>query len=218
MKKIITLLMMLIWLVPTYAQQTRVINGKVRAFNDLPVAGIKVIATKSKSAVNTDSLGNFSIVCFTSDCITIKSDCFKSVNIKINQKTVDSLNVKLVTKPTEKAVDMAIGYGYLKEENRTQAVQSLKKGPDYSTYSSVYDIIKSNFTGVDVKPDGCVITRSTATVYGDPCATFVVNGSVVESIDYLSPTDIKEISLIKDGTAAIYGARSANGVFIISTR
>lgn len=217
MKKIISVLMMLVWLVPTYAQQTRVINGKVRAFNDLPVAGIKVIATKAQSAVNTDSLGNFSIVCLTTDCITIKSECFKKASININQKTSDTLNVKLITKPNEKSVDMAIGYGYLKEEDRTQAVESLKKGPDYSTYSSVYAIIKSNFTGVEIRQDGCVITRSTATIYGDPCAAFVVNGSIVDSIDYLSPGDIKEISLIKDGTAAIYGARSANGVFIINT-
>ncbi len=217
MKKIFSVLMMLIWLVPSYAQQTRLINGKVRAFNDLPVSGIKVTAQQAKSAVNTDSLGNFSIVCLTTDCISIRSDCFKKVNIKINQKTADTLNIKLTTKPTEKSVEMAIGYGYLKEEDRTAAVESLKRGPDYSTYSSVYDIIKSNFTGVDVRPDGCVITRSTATVYGDPCATFVVNGSVVDSIDYLSPSDIKEISLIKDGTAAIYGARSGNGVFIINT-
>lgn len=218
MKKIITLLMMLLWLMPTYAQQTRVINGKVRAFNDLPVSGIKITATKAKSAVNTDSLGNFSIVCLTNDCINIKSECFKNLNIKINQKTDDSLNIKLISKPNEKSVDLAIGYGYLKEEDRTQAVKSLRKGPDYSSYSSVYDIIKSNFSGVDVRPDGCVTTRSTATVYGDPCATFIVNGAAVDSIDYILPSDIKEISLIKDGTAAIYGARSANGVFIINTR
>ncbi|MBR2888185.1 MAG: hypothetical protein IKB95_08160 [Bacteroidales bacterium] len=218
MKNYILMFLLLCCMYPSYAQQTRIINGKVRAFNDLPVSGLKVTAKKAQSAVNTDSSGNFSIACLSTDCITVKSECFKTVNIKINQKSGDSITVKLVAKANEKSVDMAIGYGYLKEEDRTQAVQSLRKGPDYSSYSSVYDIIKSNFTGVDVRPDGCIITRSTATVYGDPCAAFVVNGAIVDSIDYLSPGDIKEISLIKDGTAAIYGARSGNGVFIINTR
>ena len=218
MKKIITLLMMLIWLMPTYAQQTRIVFGKVSAFNNLPVSGIKVSAKKAQSAVTTDSLGNFSIACSPTDCITIKSECFNTVNLKINQKTIDTLKIKLATKPNEKSVDMAIGYGYLKEEDRTQAVQSLKKGPDYSSYSSIYDVIKNNFTGVDVRSDRCIVTRSVATVYGEPCALFIVNGSEVDKIDYIEPANIKEISLIKDGTAAIYGARSANGVFIINTR
>ena len=218
MRKFISLIVMLLWLMPVYSQQTRIISGTVSAFNGLPVSGIKVTAQKAQSAVHTDSIGNFSIACLESDCITIKSECFKTVNIKINQKTGDSITVKLVAKANEKSVDMAIGYGFLKEDDRTQAVKSLRKGTDYSSFSSVYDIIKSNFTGVDVRPDGCIITRSTATIYGDPCATFIVNGSVVDSIDYLSPSDIKEISLIKDGTASIYGARSGNGVFIINTR
>ena len=218
MKKIITLLMMLVWIVPTYAQQTRIISGKVHAFNDLPVSGIKVTAQKAQSAVHTDSVGNFSIACLATDCIIIKSECFNTVKVKINPKSSDSLNIKLATKSNEKAVDVAIGYGYLKEDDRTQAVSSLKKGPDYSSYSSIYEVIKNNFVGVDVRSDGCVITRSTATVYGDPCALFIVNGSEVDKIDYIDPANIKEISLIKDGTAAIYGAKSGNGVFIINTR
>lgn len=145
MKKNILMFLLLVGLYPTYAQQTRIINGKVRTFNDLPVSGLKVTATKARSAVTTDSSGYFSIACLSSDCINIKSDCFKTVNIKINQKTGDSLDVKLFAKANEKSVDMAIGYGYLKEEDRTPAVKSLRKGPDYSSYSSVYDIIKSNF-------------------------------------------------------------------------
>ena len=217
MKKLILLLLMLSWLMPTFAQQTRIVTGKVRAFNDLPVSGVTVTTAKAKSAVKTDSAGNFSIACYSKDCILIKSECFKTANIKVSPKTVDTLTIKLSTKGNEKAVDVAIGYGYLKEDQRTQAVQSLRKGPDYSSFTSVYDIIKQNFNGVDVRPDGCIIVRGLISANGSSCATFIVNGSEVDSIDYLSTNNIKEISLIKDGTAAIYGNRSAAGVFLITT-
>ncbi|MBQ5404281.1 MAG: TonB-dependent receptor plug domain-containing protein, partial [Bacteroidales bacterium] len=115
-------------------------------------------------------------------------------------------------------VEMAIGYGYISEKERTQAIEYIGGGKNYCTYLNIYDLIKNNFNGINITSNGCIIVRGISTLYSSPCATYVVDGYYVDSIDYISPCDVKEISLLKDSSAAIYGSNSSNGVFIINLR
>lgn len=218
MKKIAFLLAALVAFGTLQAQENRVISGKVTILNDLPVQGVKVIAKNSKAAVNTDSLGNYTLICASNDKLAFESECFSNTQKRINSKTGDTVNVKLNFRATEKNLDLAIGYGYISEELRTQAVQSLDRTRDYSNYLTIYDVIRANFNGITITNTNCIIVRGINTINASPCAAYVVNGSFVNDIDYISPTEVKEISLLKDGSAAIYGSRSANGVFIINLK
>jgi TonB-dependent SusC/RagA subfamily outer membrane receptor len=51
---------------------------------------------------------------------------------------------------------------------------------------------------------------------GDPL--FVVDGVIVSSIDYISPNNVKSVSVLKDAAASIYGAQGASGVILINTK
>ena len=75
--------------------QTRVVHGVLTAFNKYPVANIEVVAKKSKATTQSDSLGNFSIVCKEKDQIKIKAETFKTVSRSVNKDT-DSLRINLV--------------------------------------------------------------------------------------------------------------------------
>ena len=216
-KTLIILFLINYWL-PASSQEIRIISGTVTTLNDLPVSGIKVTAKKSLAATITDSLGGFVIACKPKDRLMFKSEVFSNIQRRINKSTSNPINVKLNFIPTTKNVDMAIGYGYISSDQRTQAIEYIERGNNYCNYLDVYDLIKAKFTGVNIMPDGCIIVRGLNTINGSNCAIYVVDGNKVDNIDYISTCDVKEISLLKDGTAAIYGSQSSNGVFFINLK
>lgn len=215
------LILTVLMLVQTFfvcAQDTRAVYGRVTVLKDLPVCGIIVTASKAKTSAVTDSAGCFSIVCKKKDVLKFKGKTFSTRSTHISEKNKDSVNVRMSFIPSEKNVRLAIGYGYISEKYKTQAVESISLEQDYSSYLTVYEIIRNKFNNVAVNSDGCVIIRGVSSLYSSNCALYVVDGHKVDNIDYISPADIKEISVLKDGSAAIYGNQSAAGVIIINLK
>lgn len=200
------------------AQETKIITGTVTVLNDLPISGITVRAKKSLTATNTDSLGRYTIACKPKDCLVFQSQAFRTSQRTIRKSTPNTIDVKLTFEPTPENVEMAIGYGYLPSQYRTQAIEYIERGKNYCNYTDIYELIRANFNGINIRPDGCIIVRGPNSVYGSNCAVYVVDGRTVEEIDYISTCDVKEISLLKDGSAAIYGCQGANGVFLINLK
>ncbi len=219
MKKLALLTLLLVFTTITVkAQQTRIITGRVTVLNDLPISGITIKAQKSKAAAYSDSVGMFTLACNDNDCLIFSSKSFNTVKHKITRRTKDTITVKLSFVPTEENIDMAIGYGYINEKNRTQAIEYLKKGTNYCNYRDIYELIRANFNGITIRTDGCIIVRGPNSINASPCATYVVDGKIVDTIEHIATCDIKDISLLKDGSAAIYGSQSANGVLIINLK
>ncbi|MBE9510652.1 MAG: hypothetical protein IMY71_07230, partial [Bacteroidetes bacterium] len=75
--------------------QNKVVYGKLTAFNTYPVQNVEVTAKKAKTSVTSDSLGQFSIVCFEKDILRIRPKTFKPVNKKVGPDT-DSLFINLL--------------------------------------------------------------------------------------------------------------------------
>ena len=213
--RIILTLALIFCLTNVNAQQTKIVSGKVSILNDLPVSGVTVKAKKSMAATRTDSLGNFIIACNPKDRLVFESRTFRKAIYKVSPSTQD-LNVKLSFVPTEHNINMAVGYGYIRKDDLGAATQQDMNKNYYSRYDNVYDVIRAKFTGVQIINQNCVVVRGIGTITGKACAQFVVNGTPETDVDYIQPSSIKEISLLKDGTAAIYGAQSGNGVFIIT--
>jgi TonB-dependent SusC/RagA subfamily outer membrane receptor len=143
----------------------------------------------------------------------------KNVNSRI-----DTVNVKMEfikTQEKEDNVALAVGYGYISQQNATSAysnIQSKKKGhPDFCSYSDIYDLIKGKSPGVIVS-NGQVLVRGTRSFNASNSAIFVVDDIVVDQVSQILPCDVKSISILKDEATAIYGSRGANGVVLIETR
>jgi len=201
--------------------QTRVVHGVLTAYNKYPVANIEVVAKKSKSSTMSDSLGNFSIVCEEKDQIKIKAETFKTVSRKINKHT-DSLLINLVFMDSKKNRDLAAEYGFMKKKDLTFASEHMQQeNNEYCNFANVYELLKGRFPGVTV--DGTsgsyrVFIRGAQSINSSSEVLFVLDGSSGANIDGLNPCNIKSISVIKDGMAAMYGTRGSNGVIVIETK
>ena len=219
MKNTAFLILFLLLCTLTAKAQTRAVYGRVTVLNNLPVSGIKVKAMKSNATAVTDSTGVFSIVCQEKDRLKFCGKVFRPAYVKINGGTGDSVSVRMNFLPAEKNAELAVGYGYISEQYRTEVIQYLQKGHDFSRYNNIYDIIRQNFNNVTVNNNGCVIIRGIGTINGSNCALYVVDGTIVDNIGYIQPSDVKEISLLKDAaSASIYGNEGAQGVILINLK
>ncbi|MCK4343801.1 MAG: TonB-dependent receptor plug domain-containing protein [Bacteroidales bacterium] len=216
MKQVITVLTG-VFLATSVFAQTRVVYGKLTAFNTYPVQNVEVTAKKAKTAITSDSLGQFSIVCFENDIIKIKPKTFRPVNKRVGPDT-DSLFINLLFIDTKSNRELAVGYGYINEEDLIYAVNHLEQeNNDFCNYANIFDLIRGRFSGVMVRGVNVYI-RGSGSFSGQTQALYIVNGVSTTSIDWISPCQIKSIDILKDSNAAIYGTRGGNGVVLIETR
>jgi TonB-dependent SusC/RagA subfamily outer membrane receptor len=219
-KRIILFLGIIILFSSTYAQ-TRVVYGKLTAFNKYPIQNIEVRTKKSKATVKSDSLGMFSIVTNKEDKITIKPKAFKTVVRKVDEDT-DTLFVNLIFIDTKTNRDIAIGYGYISPQDLNYAVSHLtQENNEFCNYTNIFDLIKGRFPGVTVQSTavgGAVYIRGGTSINMSNEALYVVDGGPTSNIDYLLPCDVRSIDVLKDASAAIYGTRGSNGVVVIETK
>lgn len=216
MKQIITVLMVVFLSTSGFAQN-RVIHGKLTVFNTYPVQNVEVTAKKAKTAITTDSLGQFSIVCFEKDIIKIKPKTFKPVSKRVGPDT-DSLFINLLFIDNKSNRELAVGYGYINQEDLIYAVNHLEQeNNDFCSYANIFELIRGLFSGVTVRGVNIYI-RGSGSFSGQIQALYIVNGVSTSTIDWIQPCEIRSIDILKDSNAAIYGARGGNGVVLIVTR
>ena len=202
--------------------QDRVIHGIVTTFDSIALIGVTVQIKSTNQKVYTDSLGHFWAMCNNKDKLKVLADGFYTQYVKLTDKikfVAVNLNIKRDSKTGKIYND---GYSYVSDVDRLNAISSLDKNEtDFSKYRDIYDLIKGRFSGVRIV-DGEVIVRGNNT-FGPlttNAALIIVNGIPVNetALSIIPPEDVKSIDIIKDGGAAIYGSRGANGVVVIQTR
>jgi TonB-dependent SusC/RagA subfamily outer membrane receptor len=201
------------------SSQERVLQGRVFTFDSIPLIGANIRVKSTKQVVKTDTLGNFSVSCNPEDVLKVSARGFSTEKFKLEPKIkLAIINLKL--KPGEKSREYAIGYGYVKDADKLNAVSNLSnKDVDFSMYSNMYELIRGRFAGVQVV-NGEIIIRGVNSINSSSAALIVVDGvpsgsSVLNSIP---PVQVKSINVLKDGSAAIYGSRGSNGVVLIETK
>lgn len=221
MTKRIILFLGIIVMYSTIQAQTRVVYGKLTAYNLYPLQNIEVKTKKSKATVKSDSLGMFSIVTHVEDKITIKSKAFKTVVRKVDEET-DTLFINLIFIDTKTNRDLATGYGYISQQKLNYAVNNLtQENNDFCNYSNIFELIKGRFPGVSVQSNaigGAVYIRGGTSINMSNEALYVVDGGPTSNIDYIVPCDVRSIDVLKDASASIYGTRGSNGVVVIETK
>ena len=146
---------------------------------------------------------------------------------EIPVKEAKVINVTMVESSAKLQEVVVVGYGVEKKEDLTGAISTVKTEELNENHSStaVSDMLAGRLPGLYVqKSDGTVGTGSDLKIRG--LSTFnnsnpliVVDGIPDRTIDDLNPTDIEAVSVLKDAAAiAVYGARAANGVILVTTR
>ncbi|MBT3385958.1 MAG: TonB-dependent receptor plug domain-containing protein [Prolixibacteraceae bacterium] len=199
--------------------QERIVHGIVTTFETIPVVGATVKVNSTKQVALTDSLGKFSVHCDLKDKLKISAKGFYDQNVRLPKEIkIAAVNLKL--KPGEKGRAYAIGYGHVLEEDKLTAVSNLNQNDtDFSKYRDLYDVIRGSFSGVQVT-NGEIIIRGTTSFNSSSAALIVLDGVISDAsiLNTISPIEVKSIDVLKDGGAAIYGSRGANGVVIIETK
>ncbi len=200
--------------------QDQMIRGVVTTFDSIAIVGADIQVKSTKEIVKTDTLGRFTVNVNPGDRLKVEAKGFISEKVKLEDNTkLVAVNLKL--KPGQKSIEYAIGYGYVKDADKLNAVAQLNnKDMDFSQYSDIYDLIRGRFAGVQVNSNGEIIIRGVNSINLSSAALIVVDGITVDQsmLSSLSPSNLKSINVIKDGSSAIYGARGANGVVLIETK
>ncbi|MFT3845996.1 MAG: TonB-dependent receptor [Lacibacter sp.] len=226
MKKFFTLLLVLLCSSGLFAQ-IKQIKGTVKDEADVPLGSVTVLLKGTKKGTQTDANGNFKLEVPASGSIVLT---FSYTGYKTASVAVDGgadVNVKLEKDVTALEDVVVVGYGTSKRKDLTGTVSSigaaeLSKIP----VSSAAEAITGRLPGVQVTTtDGApgaeivIRVRGGGSVTQDNSPLYIVDGFPVNSINDIAPTDIATIDILKDAaTSAIYGARGANGVVIITTK
>ena len=207
--------------------QTKTIKGKVTDETGAPIVGVSVLEKVSKKGTQTDEQGNYTLNVPTS----AKSLTFSSVGIKTTSENItgrETVNVSLERSTSTGDEVVVIGYSSVKRRDLTGTVSSVgaKQLRDIPL-SSAAEALQGKLAGVQVTAsegspgaDLIIRVRGGGSITQDNSPLFIVDGVQVENaLSVLSPQDIQSIDVLKDAsTAAIYGARGANGVIIITTK
>ncbi|HLR00935.1 MAG TPA: TonB-dependent receptor [Sphingobacterium sp.] len=208
------------------AQQQN-ITGQVLDMNtNQPIAGATVKVKNKDIVEQTNEDGEFSIEGIIGDVLVVTSVGYQSEEHKVESA---SGNIIYITN-TEEALDevVVVGYGTMRKSDVTGSI-SIAKGEDMiKTQSfSAIDNLRGKASGVNIFSNSSqpgaysnrVVIRGVSTINSSSNPLYVVDGVVMEDFHQLNPNDIERIEVLKDASsAAIYGARGANGVILVTTK
>ena len=203
------------------------VQGTVTDDQGMPFPGVTVQEKGTKNGTVTDFDGNFSIDVASESSVLVFSYVGMTSQEK-NATTGGPLNVEMQASTESLNEVVVVGYGTQRKSDLTGSVstvdsQSLEERP----VTNLEQALAGKAPGVNVstnsgRPGGATNIRirgnSSINASNDPL--YVVDGVIgAGPIDYLNPNDIKSIEVLKDASAtAIYGARGANGVIIVTTK
>lgn len=208
----------------SFAQSS--VTGIVKDKTGEPIVGASILIKGTSTGTVTDINGNFTIQkANPSDVLVISSIGYANQNVKVGNQT--KLNVVLQDDMANLEEVVVIGYGTMKRRDLTGSVASvtgeaLAKNP----VSNIAEALQGQLPGVNViSQDGRPGATMSIRVRGGGSITqsneplYVVDGMPVDRIDDIPADNIESIDVLKDAAStAIYGARGANGVILITTK
>ncbi len=187
-----------------------------------PVIGATVAVKGTSDGTITDFDGNFSLPAMEDDVLVFSYVGFKSQELQPNQ------NMKVILKEDTEVLEevVVIGYGAVRKSDLTGAIASVKTEEMNQTVPSLEQALIGHTPGVEIKQtsgapgsSATIHIRGVNSVYGDVEPLYVVDGYPASKDQYINPSDVQSIEILKDAaSAAIYGSRAAGGVVLITTK
>lgn len=223
-KKVATTLFLSMFSLIAFAQNLTV-TGHVRDDAGEPMIGVNVQIVGTSIGTITDFDGNYTIQAPANSKIQFSFIGYLPQTIAVNNQK--SIGVTLKEDATNLEEIVVIGYGTVKRKDLTGAVASINNDQLVSNpVTNVAQALQGHLPGVSVisqdgRPDATVSIRirggGSITQSNDPL--FVVDGFPVNSISDIAADQIETIDVLKDAAStAVYGARGANGVILVTTK
>ena len=229
-----------LWLVLTLfvqiaSAQEGYISGKVTDKKGVPIPGVNIILKGTSASTQTDFDGNFKIAAKKGDILTISYVSFATINVPAS----NGMTIELVETQNELEAVLVVGYGTQSKKNLTDNIARVTaKDIQQIPVSNLQNALVGKLAGVQItqtngKVEGGINirVRGAASISAGTQPLYVLdgiplindnessNGSPTNPLLTLSTNEIESIDVLKDASsAAIYGARGANGVVIITTK
>ncbi|MCE9136442.1 SusC/RagA family TonB-linked outer membrane protein [Bacteroides thetaiotaomicron] len=231
MKKLLSVLFLLSFtLAAVYAQNIQIKGTVVSGTDNEPLPGVNVVVKGNTSTGTiTDFNGTFTLSAPADAILSISYIGFKSQEIAVKGHK----DIKIVLQEDSETLDevVVVGYGVQKKSVVTASIAKVSADDLASTAPVRMDnALKGLASGVTVtsssgQPGAAaqIRVRGVGTIRTENGATdplYIVDGMPLEGgLDYLNPNDIASIEVLKDAASgAVYGARAANGVILVTTK
>jgi len=201
------------------------VSGVVTS-GDTALVGVTVFLKGSKNSTLTDANGRFSISAPGTGTLVFTSMGFKEMSMPINNRA--DISIILTASIQQMNEVVVVGYGTQKKVTVTGAVASVRGSDlDKSPTVNLSNSLAGRLPGVTAiqasgEPgfDGSTIRIRGTNTLGNSGPLIVIDGipDRAGGIDRLNPADIESLTVLKDASGAIYGARAANGVILITTK
>ena len=205
------------------AMAQSIVKGTVIDEAGEPIIGASVQVQNAKTGAITDFDGNFSVEAASNATLLISYVGYVTETVSVQGRS----NIQVVLKEDATSLNdvVVIGYGTMKKKLVTGATVQVK-GEDIAKLNTTnaLEAMQSSSPGVQITQSSSqpgkgynVVIRGKGT-NSDTSPLYVIDG-VVGSLDGINPADIESIDVLKDAaSAAIYGARAANGVILVTTK
>ncbi len=220
LKPIVTLLMVIIS-TTLFAQQT--ITGTVT--EELgPLPGVNILVKGTQNGTTTDFDGNYTLSNVPDDAIIVFSYTgFTTQEVSLSGQTVINVVMQIDAAALDEVV--VVGFGSQSKRDVTGAISQIKTediaqvvtaNPTTALQGKLAGVVVESAGGAPGSPTNVFVRGVSSLTNSFPL--YVVDGTLVDNINYLNPKDIVNLQVLKDATsAAIYGSRAANGVIIVTT-
>ncbi|HEX6431920.1 MAG TPA: TonB-dependent receptor [Niastella sp.] len=216
-----------LFFIPAITLAQRPVSGLVSDTAGAVLPGISVTVKGKKVATQTDSTGHFKLVAATGDLFVFSASNYELAEIKVSDQSEYNITLRLKVKDLDDVI--VIGYGTTTKGDVTGSVSraptaSMQKAPVRSFDEALAGRVAGvTVSSVDGQPGSAmnIVIRGNNSVTQDNSPLYVVDGFPIESPNnnVINPQDIESMDILKDASAtAIYGARGANGVIIITTK
>lgn len=223
-------------LIPDVTVQDRLaitINGNVTDDEGQALPGVNVVEKGTTNGTTTDAEGKFSLYVRDDNSIIVFSFIgYTTQEVAVGNQT--SFSISLVGDVQTLSEVVVVGYGEQKRETLTGSVSNIKgeeitKSPSVNVTTSLAGRLPGLFvnqrSGVPGRENLDIMIRGLNTMDSNPndninpnAPLIIIDGVPRDNLSRLNPVDIESISVLKDGSAAIYGARGANGVILVTTK
>ncbi len=211
----------------TIKQQNRTVQGQVLDETGEGLPGATVLISGTERGTITDLDGNFSIDApegFLTLVVSFVGYLTQEISINYSQSSIQ-VTMNLDIEALQEVV--VVGYGQQKKVSITGAIAKIESNEITQTKTAnVANNLAGRMPGLVINARGGepgqenmeIFIRGKGTT-GDASPLFVIDGVANRgSFERLNPEDIESISILKDASAAIYGAQAANGVILITTK
>ncbi len=227
MRKLLTIIAMLVLSVTLLMAQDRFVTGSViSAEDEEPVAGATIIVPGTNIGTVTGVDGKFSLkVPEKTKTVLVSFVGMDNVEVAVRDKAL-----RIILTPTSELLDdvVVVAYGTQRKTTLTGAIQEVKSDAiELRPTSSATSALEGTVSGVQINStygapgsDPSIRIRGISTVNGSSSPLYVLDGVPFGgNISDLNPADIESMSVLKDAaSAALYGNRASNGVILITTK